>query len=293
MSASAKTLAKTLRKHLEEPSSFEIPADGAPGRWLAGLGLGRRLGKALRLDRHEAAKARMMLLKGMEANDFSVLDAMPATRSQALSNTRNEKLHGSRPRGMRVAVKAFPGHPLLCDGHEIWLSPSDNLDIDAGSIVRFSAHSVVVAVENWESFERLPNLDADICSRLPPSCSPLAIWRGSIEYPVGTALRAMSLLAKPCYAYVDFDPAGLSIAQSLPKFVDMLAPSQTELERLFSSQGRPKLFVDQAMPKAPTTVQASNWSLVFHLCNRFAAGFPQEHFQAQSPHLPIWTQSPF
>lgn len=278
MSVSALKLAKALRKFLDPARSFELSESSASARWLADLGLGSRVGKELRLTREEASKARVSLLRLLEAPSFAALDASPGTRSETLALTNNEKLLGASPRSSRVAVKAFPGQPLILGARQVWLDDRDNLEIDCESVSRLSGHDAVVLVENWESFERLPSLDASVCHRLPQGCSPLAIWRGAPDHPSGAALKALLSLTAPKFAYVDLDPAGLSIALSVPNLVDMLAPPLDELEELFQKRGRPRLFADQMMPRKSAPMCAKNWASVFELCNRLAVGVPQEIF---------------
>lgn len=165
---SAKTVAKSLRKFLEEPMSFQVSCESATARWLADHGLGTRAGKFWKSSREDARKARPLLLRELEIDSFAELDLVPESRSESLDCARNEKLHGAQPRSRRVAIKAFPGQPLVGEHGEIHLSPRQHLEIDASEILLFAAHhDVVVMVENWEAFERLPELTAPICSRLP------------------------------------------------------------------------------------------------------------------------------
>jgi hypothetical protein len=280
--ASPKSLAKGLRKHLEDPGSFEIPADGAAARWLSALALGSRVGKTLRVSRDAAIKARAVLLSELEAQDFSVLDASPATRAESLASSNNEKLHGASPRARRVAIKAFPGRPLIDAGRELWLAPRDNLEVDLAAVVRFGGgHRLAVLVENWEAFERLPALDSPICGALPEAANPLAIWRGSKEHHVGTSIRALEALNVPCFAYVDFDPSALVFAQALPGFVDVLSPPIESLDAMFAGSGRTRLFAQQQPPQwAGVNPPPKNWLMVWEMCRRHGKGLPQEHFSA-------------
>lgn len=279
MTPSSKRIAHALRPFLDDPRSFELPLNGAPARWLISQGLGHSGSKLLKIDRPTAFLARIILLSELEAKDFSLLDAMPDNRSASLRSTNNEKFHRTAPRAARVAIKSFPGKPLLDGEKLVHLDPSDNFEIDCDSILRFSSHEAVVAVENWETFERLPDPRSSLCSILPAGCNPLAIWRGSPDHPVQAALSAIKLLGKPCYAYVDFDPSGLLIARALPHFIDLLAPPASELEPLFHEFGRSKLYVDQIKTMPPRDANApAHWKMVFDLCIKFSAGLPQEHF---------------
>lgn len=101
---------------------------------------------------------------------------------------------------------------------------------------------------------------------------------GSVEFPIGTAIRTVEAAGLPCYAYVDFDPSGLTFARAFPLFVDRLAPSDEELSRLFTAAGRAALFADQDMPPNDASISARNWRLVRETCLKFGMGLPQEHF---------------
>jgi hypothetical protein len=147
------------------------------------------------------------------------------TRAEALALGPNEKFTATRVKRERVAIKTLPGNPLCCDGREILLPPGSHLDVTGPAIAPLLRHMSILFVENWESFDRIHATDPDRINFRPAGVNPLVLWRGdSSDTRPNHALALLRALNLPVWAFVDFDPAGLQIAASLPGLAGIIAP---------------------------------------------------------------------
>lgn len=104
---------------------------------------------------------------------------------------------------------------------------------------------LVCWVENFETFRHLHEYRwLDFGSR-----AVLVVYRGDSRFSPGDALQCLLARTEPVWAFVDFDPAGLLIANGLPpeRFERLVHPGWDwlRLAAADSSQGR-ALFEQQA-----------------------------------------------
>ncbi|HBO3146289.1 DUF7281 domain-containing protein [Pseudomonas aeruginosa] len=150
-------------------------------------------------------------------------------RHEALKLGVNEKYTSENVRKDRVAIKTLPGRPLLVGSDQLMLPPSAHLDLNWQWVAKNSRHESVLLIENWESFElthKTPFLHG-----LPGN--PLVVFRGApYIYNNRDSISLLKALQRVVFAFVDFDPEGLVIANALPHFARFLAPSDAVLEKL-------------------------------------------------------------
>ena len=224
------------------------------GKELAGFCATYEIGRLYRssaffsVDDKNHIREHLLLNEGIDVDT-----AMPdmwntASRAEMSAIAGNEKLTSRAVRDERVAIKATPGCPILLGPEKIILPPGANLDIGKRHLIEHLCHDSIIVVENWESFDLLHLTTFEFRD---VGNYPLVIFRGSPEYRqdhVFDVLRAASL---PVFAFVDFDPAGLVIAHSLPNFTGLITPP--DLERHLGKGINHKRYMDQ-LPGAQNTL---------------------------------------
>jgi len=201
------------------------------------------------------------------------------SRTESLALGANEKLTSATVRNDRVAVKALPGKPLRVGCQEVHLPEGANLDINWHLVSRENGHGSVLVVENWEAFEHIERVTFDLCAA---GQNPLVVFRGSPVYRQDHIRSLLENLRLPVYAFVDFDPAGLVIAQGLPHFVDLMSPGLDELERAFGACTNTERYQSQ-LPETQALLDAANHPAVvahWRLQKKHGKALPQEYFLA-------------
>jgi hypothetical protein len=177
----------------------------------------------------QAAKARIRELLQAEGVDPATKPHawQGLTRAESLILGRNEKWTDSPAKRNRVAIKTLPGQLLRIDEHDSYLPNGAHLDADWMAIVKVIRHESIIVVENWECFNRIEKATIDF-SRA--GTNPLVVWRGDkLDTPTDAAMAFLRALDRSTWAFVDFDPAGLLIAASLPNLSGVLAPDDERL----------------------------------------------------------------
>lgn len=199
------------------------------------------------------------------------------SRASSLQLGNNEKLSREAVRRDRVAVKSLGGQPLLLDTTTLMLPVGANLDLDGKWLAMHCQHRTALVVENWETFEHIHTVSFPLTDA---GTNPLVIFRGSPVYRQDHVVALLQALAVPVYAFVDFDPAGLVIAQSLPHFAEIIAPEEAVLRALYRDGKNHKRFASQ-LPGAAAVLDASEHrNIQYHwdmMCQGGAA-VPQEIF---------------
>lgn len=239
------------------------------------FGVGRRDGRVFRFDATTREK-----IKGILAahnydwrQDISAFNQMSRAEVSQLSG--NEK-DTSRPvRVGRVAIKSLPGRPLLFSSGEVHLPPGANLDVSMEWIAANSLHESVLVIENWECFER----SHEVGLLLEVDGNPLVVYRGDKDvYSTAHSYALLKVLKRPVIAFVDFDPAGILIAKTLPYFEAMLVPSDEVLNDLLE-KGCPQRFSVQYSSHTVGTLESlesSQLRQVWGLIKSRARAAPQE-----------------
>jgi len=200
------------------------------------------------------------------------------TRAESLALGRNEKWAGGPARRDRVAVKTLPGRPLRVGHESILLPPCCHLEADALEIAGSVEHDTILLVENWECFDRIHEVRLDFSAAGP---NPLVLWRGgSGEARADASQNFLKALNMPVWAFVDYDPAGLVIAATLPGFAGIIAPEAAALAELLEKHGLEDRYRTQLPAASPTLDQAGHPAVAFlwPLLRQAGRALPQEIF---------------
>ena len=247
------------------------------GDFSAAYGIGRRKGAGLLFDVDDKGRIREVLrAEGIDpSTDPAAWDQL--SRARALDLGPNEKFASAPVKRHRVAVKALPGRPVRLAGEALLLPPACHLDLDGPAVARLLVHDTALLVENWECFDRIHAIDLDLS---PAGANPLVIWRGDrSDTRADQALALLRALDVPVWAFVDYDPAGLLIADRLPRLAGILAPELERLERDLA-QGLPERYREQ-IPIAAAALDASAHAAVQRLwgiIRRHGQALPQERY---------------
>lgn len=220
-----------------------LTATGALKRLVDEFGLGYKRGESVYFSQADRAEMRSLLT----AKGYSITNEPMAgmSRSQRLDVTPNEKAGREQVKQNRFSVKAMGMQPLLIDGQHIWLPPESHLDADWTKLADTIDHRCIMVVENYENFNRIHTTTFDLPT---PFESPLVIYRGdAYESRQDNVKRFLAKLNLPVLAFVDIDPAGLVIANQLPRLAGVVAPDMAILDELLRAPqtGRRDLFQSQ------------------------------------------------
>lgn len=115
--------------------------------------------------------------------------------------------------------------------------------------------------------------------------NPLVVWRGDkVDNPTDAAMSFLRALDRPIWAFVDFDPAGLLIAVTLPNLAGVLAHDHETLSAMLQDglEDRYRLQLNAS----ENTLDASNQHDIvqlWRLIRRIGRALPQEAlFEARS-----------
>lgn len=243
----------------------------------AEYGIGRSKGARLLFDAEDKAQVRELLrAEGIDpATEPAAWDQL--TRAHALELGPDEKFASRPVKRDRVAIKALAQRPVSMAGETLRLPPACHLDIDGPMGAVLLHHETALLVENWECFNHIDAIDLDLS---PAGDDPIVIWRGDgSDTRAGQALAVLRALDIPVWAFVDYDPAGLLIAERLPRLAGIITPDP---ERLEEDLGRGLTDRYQAqLPMAAAALDASHqepvrrlWSIV----RRHGRALPQERY---------------
>ncbi|WP_274645014.1 DUF7281 domain-containing protein [Pseudomonas serbica] len=253
----------------------EYPAGKGLEAFCEEYGVGYRDGKSFRFYATAREKIKRILLASNYdwRSDISTFNQLSRAEVSRLSN--NEK-DTSRPvREGKVAIKSLPGRPLLLTTGPITLPPGTNLDVGFEWVAANIRHDSVLVIENWECFERAH--DVELLGEIPGN--PLVVFRGDpTVYKVGFTHALLEQLQKPVAAFVDYDPAGIVIAQGLPCFESFVAPSDEVLELLLEG-GNGERFAEQYSSntvKVLDTLEHEQLRHAWQLINKHGKALPQE-----------------
>ena len=182
---------------------------------------------------------------------------------------------------LKKPVEKQSGEPLLIGGGHLKLPTESHLDVDWTKIADKIGHQCVMVVENYENFNRVHEL-----ALVLPDCyrTPLVLYRGDPnESRFDNVLKFLSHLDLPVLAFMDADPAGISIACQLPGLVGMVLPSLNVLESQLNHPhtARLDLFHEQ-YPVYRDTLDKLDVDHpcrpVWNLVSKHAAGIAQERW---------------
>jgi hypothetical protein len=230
------------------------------------VGAVRENGKLL----HFSAQERDALRQLAEQNwGFDLLvEAVPSgSRAQVAAVSRDEKIARQRPDDGFVLVKGTLPTPLPA------LSPSLSLRMPLDSL-DCSVIAQVLVIENLDSFDDWEHYQAP--SELAGS---LVIYRGHGGLARGTRQLLGSLPPSiRVTVFADYDPAGLSIAASLPRADILLLP---ELDEHLLEKGSREHFARQSRQSAHLEgIELGGWQGVWEEMKAHQVSIKQQHMLA-------------
>jgi len=206
----------------------------------------------------------------------------PKTRYEALSFSTNEKTFRGSVRGDTILARPLNPEGLLrVEGGRCQLPcPQSSFTIVASEVLRRFQIPSVVVVENLECFlhfSRLFSIDFTKAGR-----EALVVFRGEVAREASTR-SLYDFLKKtnaPVFAFVDYDPAGLLLAEKLPGFSGLIITKDRQvLSDLIQNRGRETLYSSQQREfksLVKSTDQDVKW--VKSLIHKSGKGLPQEIF---------------
>ena len=241
--------------------------------------IGTVMGASLHFSPQDKSQIRALLLK-TESIDADTTDPTQwdgLSRTDSLVWGSNEKLTHSAVRQQRVAIKHLPQQALLLGGTRLVLPEGSNLDVNWQTIAQQSQHDTVLLVENWEAFDRIHHATLNFASA---GVNPLVVFRGSPVYQQDNVVALLKALQQPVTAFVDFDPAGLVIAQSLPYFVTIITPPLETLCNALMECSNHSRYLEQ-LPQAAQVLEKSEQANIYNLWQLlkiYGVALPQEYF---------------
>jgi hypothetical protein len=260
-----------------EKSKFSTSAILA--RFVADYNIGHPVGVSLYFSEQDKTEIRALLLasEAINAEETTSKQWDGLSRTESLAFGSNEKLTAAAVRSERIAVKSLPGRPLLMDGKEIHLPVGANIDMNWQHLSKNCGHSTILIVENWEAFDNVHDTTFDLSAA---GDNPLVVFRGSPVYRQDYVVFLLKALQIPVFAFVDFDPAGLVIAQSLPHFVGLISPPVEELQRALKACKNYDRYRNQ-LPQAQACLDAATHDQImvhWQLLQKHGKALPQEYF---------------
>lgn len=241
--------------------------------------IGYITGMSIHFNFHDKIAIRALLLQVANIDaDITQPDQWEGlSRAASLTLGSNEKLTSVKVRDHRIAVKHLPGHYLALHCQHLTLPEGCNLDINWQWLVKHSRHTHILVVENWETFEHIHQVQLDFSLA---GDNPLVVFRGSPIYSPEYVIKALEALQKPVTAFVDFDPAGLVIAQSLPGFQQMITPPLPLLIAHLQVCKNHQRYQEQ-LPQTARELDNSPHSIIqtlWQLLQSYGVALPQETF---------------
>lgn len=191
----------------------------------------------------------------------------------------SEKSFSQAPHADSVAIRCM-GHCTL-DGREIYTPEGCYLALTMETAARIRCERLMV-VENLESFRRLERyswLSFD-------GSNVLVVYRGDTVFNGRDAQAHVLGRSEPIWAFFDFDPQGLMLANALPhdRLEKIVVPDLETLSRLCDTVRGRELFHDQAAG-CQAQLDASQHPAVvplWALMKRLRCGATQERMASNS-----------
>ncbi len=220
-------LQRLVREH---PPS--VRASGVARFFSEHYSLGVLVGTLIEYAEHHHLAAKQLL----RSHDLpeSKLDKA-STRAQAAQyGGMSEKSFSVGPRSGAVAVKALGS--CLLNGHQLYTPNGAYQVLTPEQAMKVTCQRLMV-VENLETFRWLEcysfldRKDLDI----------MVMYRGDLDLPIKDAMNVINGRKESIWAFFDFDPAGLVMANSIPpgRLEKIVLPSMSWLENaLDTAHGR-------------------------------------------------------
>jgi len=215
---------------------------------------------------------------GVDLGQISVADFSAMNREQALSFALDEKIAGQSVKKDRLAIRSLTGMALKINGLSYSLPVRGYMDMALADITG-TAHNCILLIENYRCFDSLENVRLNLPDQY---ADPLVLYRGDNYYSEKTARQLLAYLSLPVLAMADLDPQGLSIAQSFPHIIGLIAPCLADFEALLKDKQKanPKLYGKQlvgcqnALSTSPHALIRQLWDMM----KKHQAGIVQEYW---------------
>ena len=227
-------------------------------------------------DKHFAAAERLLRL-----HDLPVSPLGPySTRADvAQFGGLSEKNYSTAPHANSVNVKVLG--TCYLDGQRLYTPVGANLVLTREQSLLVTCKRIML-VENLESFRFLEEYSWVNRSNV----NFLVVYRGDKHAPLGDAASVLMNRSEPIWAFMDFDPAGLAMANALPlgRLEKILLPSPDWIE-VAANTARGRELFDTQEAQYSATLDASSSPQVkkaWTLMKRLKSGVTQErmrHYQ--------------
>ena len=235
-------------------------------------------GRSIYFDESEKMRIRQILASEEIRPDTRPDAWQGLSRAEALTIGNNEKYTHEPVRRRRVAIKALrPEQPLVIRGRPLYLPAGCHVDADYLELDGLPAHDFIIVVENWECFG---NIEVAAQRLRFPGTAPVVVWRGAKDGSrPDMMLEMLARSSQPVAAFVDFDPAGLVIALSLPRLSALVSPDLEELAILLK-RGLADRYMAQIAGCQRTLNECTNpiVSRVWQVIRNSGRALPQEWF---------------
>lgn len=228
---SAHEIAFLQRLHRERPQ--ECRAGKTALFFYREFHIGRLAGATIEYDQgHYEAAAQHLVARGLP---LEALGKAAQRADAAVYAGLSEKQGTVAPHADSVALKTVGG--CTVQGQALWTPDGAYMVSSVADACQVTC-DVVCWVENFETFRRLHEYRWIAFE----SRAVLVLYRGDSRFSPRDALQCLRLRAEPVWAFVDFDPAGLLIANGVAseRLERLLHPGSEWLREAAadSSQGR-------------------------------------------------------
>lgn len=200
-------------------------------------------------DEHHRSAAALLRTHDLPVNPM----APGASRAEvAVFGGMSEKALSAAPHAGSIGVKCIG----LCtlDGVPLHTPEGTYLVVTPEVAGRIRCDRLML-VENLETFRQLERYGwIDYLG-----CSVLVLYRGDAALSTGGALQLLRVRQEPVWAFVDFDPAGLVIANSLPagRLERIVLPDEAWLRQVANTSRGRQLFDEQEQGARPSLERAT------------------------------------
>lgn len=188
----------------------------------------------------------------------------------------SEKAFGSRPHSNSVALRTAHGECVL-DGVGLKAPTGGYIVLGIDDAIRVQCDRILL-VENLETFRHLDLYEWIDFGR----GSTLAIFRGDPTFSLADAAKVLAVRAEPIDAFVDFDPAGLFIANALPRLAHLILPDTRWLISAIRESKRYDLYDAQIGAYRAKLTTSTHPDIVrsFALLKELRQGYSQEWMES-------------
>lgn len=217
----------------------------------------------------------------LKARQLPTENIQGKSRADRADYTGLSEKHGSAaPTADSVAVKCARGTCLM-NGEPLYASRGGYMVLTVEQACRIEADRILL-VENLESFRYLEDYSHLLGTG---ELNMMAVFRGMPGLSPADAQQLLVQRSEPTWAFVDFDPAGLGIAEQLPRLERLVLPDRQWLSDACRKHRRTDLYEGSVSQYTELLSQTGNeeiraaWKL---LCG-LRAGLPQEWMTSAEP----------